>query len=47
MKLWRWIWPALAVVAAVCIVLGVSRGEYEQVRRWANILCTACIGLGK
>jgi hypothetical protein len=34
-------------MAVAALVLGVQRGEYGAVNRWAHTLCTSCIGLGK
>ena len=41
----RVIWLALTVVAVALMVVGLQRGEWEVVKRYANTLCTACIGL--
>ena len=44
---WRRIWPLLALLAVSGISIGVGRGEFAVVNRWAHTLCTACIGLGR
>jgi len=46
-QLSHWLWAFLALGAAAAIVIGVQRGEWEVVQRWAQTLCTSCIGLGK
>lgn len=37
---------ALVALAAVCLVLGLIRGEHTVVWRKAVNLCMECIGLG-
>lgn len=46
-KPWRSLWPLLTALAVSGIALGVSRGEFAVVNRWAHTLCTSCIGLGR
>lgn len=41
----RLVWLPLTVLAVVLMVVGLQRGEWEVVKRYANTLCTACIGL--
>jgi len=43
----RFAWAVLTALAGLLLVLGVERGEYLGVLRWAQTLCTACIGLGR
>ena len=43
----RKLWIILAVVAVAAIGLGLSRGEWTTVNRWAGTLCTSCIGLSE
>lgn len=37
----------LLTLAIAAVLLGISRGEYSSVNKWAHTLCTACIGLGR
>jgi hypothetical protein len=46
-KAWRRIWPLLTILAVSGVALGVERGEFAIVNRWAHTLCTSCIGLGR
>lgn len=41
----RRLWIILAIIGALCIGWGVSRGQFGSVKQWANTLCTSCIGL--
>jgi len=41
----RYWWLLWAVVAISLIGLGLNRGEWTTVKRWADTLCTSCIGL--
>lgn len=41
----RYGWVALAILSITLMTIGLSRGEFDAVRRQANMLCTACIGL--
>ena len=41
----RWWWLAAVVVAVAMIAGGVQAGQWEVVKRWAETLCTGCIGL--
>ena len=43
MRRFGWVLPALVGVALVC--LGLAHGEWTIVKRHADALCTACIGL--
>lgn len=43
----RWLWPVLTVLAIVAVGLGLQRGEFDVVNRWAHTLCTSCVGLGR
>ena len=42
---WRYWWLAVAAVGLVLIGVGLAAGQWQVVRRWANVLCTGCIGL--
>jgi len=46
-RLFRWVWPILTVLAVAAFALGLQRGEFTVVNRWAHALCTSCIGLGR
>lgn len=46
-KPFRRVWPLLTLLALSSLALGLSRGEFAIVNRWAHTLCTACIGLGR
>jgi hypothetical protein len=37
----------LTALALTGIAIGVNRGEFDVVNRWAHTLCTSCIGLGR
>lgn len=41
----RYLWVGLLAAALVLILAGLGRGEWDEVLRQANTLCTACIGL--
>jgi hypothetical protein len=43
----RKLWIPLAVVAIAAMGLGLSRGEWTTVSRWAHTLCTSCVGLSE
>ena len=46
MKIQQILWIFFAAGAVAMSVLGLSRGEWAVVYRWAVTLCTSCIGLG-
>jgi hypothetical protein len=39
--------PALLVLSLVLLAAGIARGEPAWLRRYAEILCLTCIGLGR
>ncbi len=41
----RRLWIILVLAGSLALGWGLSRGEYQVVKRWANTLCTSCIGL--
>lgn len=41
----RFGWSVLALLAVALMVMGLSRHEWTAVKRHADALCTACIGL--
>jgi hypothetical protein len=41
----RWAWAVLAMTAVGLMSWGLGRGEWTAVKRHAETLCTACIGL--
>jgi hypothetical protein len=41
----RRLWIALLLVGVVALGLGLRQGQAQTVRRWAQTLCTSCIGL--
>lgn len=41
----RYAWVPLAVASLCLVLLGLGRGEWTVVKRHADALCTACIGL--
>ena len=41
----RFVCLFLALVAVALISVGLARGEWTTVKRHADTLCTACIGL--
>jgi hypothetical protein len=43
----RRLWAVLAFLALAAMSLGLSRGEWNSVSKWANTLCTSCIGLSE
>lgn len=42
---YRYWWLVAAAVGLVLIGVGLAAGQWQVVKRWANILCTGCIGL--
>ena len=38
-------WLVSAAVGIALIGLGLTAGQWDTVKRWADILCTGCIGL--
>ena len=41
----RLAWSLLALAGVLMVTAGLSRGEWISVKRHADTLCTACIGL--
>ncbi len=37
---------AILIIAAVCLIFGITRGEPVAIMRKAIALCMECIGLG-
>ena len=46
MKRSLWIAAVLLAAGAVLIVIGVSRGEAQQVLQKATNVCLECVGIG-
>ncbi len=42
---WRYWSLAAAAVGLALIGMGLATGQWQVVKRWANVLCTGCIGL--
>jgi len=41
----RYVWVLLALAALLLMGVGLSHGQWTVVKRHADALCTACIGL--
>jgi hypothetical protein len=41
----RYWWVVLAIVGVALVAVGLSLGQWTSVKRHADALCTACVGL--
>jgi hypothetical protein len=39
------LWIVLVLAGLLNLGWGLSRGEFQTVKRWTETLCTSCIGL--